>query len=66
MTVIKQISRNEYTVIILDQEYPFERFNTIYVDGRKLKPEVVYGTRDCIAVKAKGSFVGKEVLFAYE
>lgn len=66
MTVIKQISKREYTVIILDKEYPFERFNTIYIDGTKLKPEVVYGTRDCIAIKNKGEFVGKEVKFAYE
>ena len=63
MIIKSQITRGDYTALILDDNFPFTRWEKLLIDGKEYKPEPVYGTRDCVAIKAKGNFKGKEIRF---
>lgn len=65
MKIIKQMAIGDNTLLILNDRYPFNGFNTVVIDKIEYKPEVVYGIRDSIAIKGKGLFEGKDIEFVH-
>lgn len=61
MKIMNQIVINDYVVIEVSNETYFG--NYALIDGKEYLTEIVYDLPNCIAIKSKGDFVGKEVSF---
>ena len=61
MRIINQIEIDDYTVIEVSNQTYFGDYAVI--DGKEYPTEIVYDLENCIAIKTKGNFVGKEVSF---
>lgn len=61
MLIINQIEIDDYTVIEVSDQTYFGDYAVI--DGKEYLTEIVYDLENCIAIKTKGDFVGKEVSF---
>lgn len=61
MIIINQIEIDDYTVIEVSNQTYFGDYAVI--DGKEYPTEIVYDLENCIAIKTKGNFVGKEVSF---
>ncbi len=61
MIIINQIEIDDYTVIEVSDQTYFGDYAVI--DGKEYLTEIVYDLENCIAIKTKGDFVGKEVSF---
>lgn len=61
MKIINQIEIDDYTVIEVSDQTYFGDYAVI--DGKEYLTEIVYDLENCIAIKTKGDFVGKEVSF---
>lgn len=61
MRIINQIEIDDYTVIEVSDQTCFGNYAVI--DGKEYPTEIVYDLENCIAIKTKGNFVGKEVSF---
>ena len=63
MTVTEQFEVGRYMVPSFDEDLPLSAYNAYENDGRIYTPIMVYDLPRSIAIEAKGSFVGKEVVF---
>ena len=61
MKIINQLPLGDYTVIEVDEKTYFGNFACI--DGIDIETELTYDLPNCIAIKEKGDFVGKNVTF---
>ncbi|WP_448908803.1 hypothetical protein [Holdemanella biformis] len=61
MRIINQIEIDDYTVIEVSNQTYFG--NYVVIEGKEYPAVVVYDLLNCIAIKSKGNFVGKEVFF---
>lgn len=62
MRIINQIEIADYTVIEVSNQTYFGNYAVI--EGKEYPTKVVYDLPNCIAIKSKGNFVGKEVFFS--
>jgi len=62
--VTYEFSAGEYTILKLDGPIPQKQHTTYIIDGKKYDIVPVYDMPNCIAVRATGNFIGKEVQFA--
>ena len=53
----------EYTVMKLDGSVPSKLHTAYIIDGKRYDIVPIYDMPNCIAIRATGKFVGKEVLF---
>ena len=59
-----QHNTGKYTLIGLTDSIPLKwKGDTIVIDGKKYKTEIVYDLPKHIAVIGSGEFIGKEVVF---
>lgn len=61
MKIVNQIPLGDYTVIEVSEGNYFGNFASI--DDKEIETELTYDLPNCIALKAKGDFVGKDVTF---
>ena len=61
--VVDQMEAGKYTVLFLDKLVPFANFNKLTIGEVEYSPEIAYDMEKCIAINAKGRFVGKELRF---
>lgn len=61
--VIYEFSAGEYTILKLDGPIPSKLHTAYIIDGKEYEIVPVYDMPNCIAVKANGNFIGKEVRF---
>ena len=61
MKIINQLIAGEYTVIEVEEAKYFGNYAVI--DGKEYPTVTAYDLPNCIALKEKGDFVGKDVTF---
>lgn len=59
----KQLEAGQYTALFLSAPIPLKHFNKLVIDKKEYDPVITYDLPQCIAIKEKGNFAGKEVLF---
>ena len=59
----KQLEAGQYTALFLNSPIPLRSFEKLIIDQKEYEPVTAYDLPQCIAIKEKGDFTGKEVLF---
>lgn len=60
--IVDEFEISEYTVLRLDK-MPESEYYKFRIEGREFEPVPIYDMPKCIAIEAKGNFVGKTVEF---
>lgn len=59
-----QLDAGQYTALFLSSPIPLTNFKKLVIEEKEYEPVIAYDIPQCIAIKEKGNFVGKEIKFA--
>lgn len=60
-TVIDEIHLEEYIILKLDKDIVEKKYTKYVIEGKEFDIVPIYDAKQCIAIKAKGSYVNKKV-----